>query len=309
MSVQPTNLAPVALFVYNRPDHARRALQSLLDNPDAATSAIRIYCDGPRSNGDVELVEATRRAVRGLARPDVRIVEQERNCGLANSIIGGVSELCAEHGRVIVVEDDLILSRAALRFLNMALDRYRDEERVMHVSAYMFPVRRPLPPAFFYREATCWGWATWASAWRRFEKDPAVIQEFVTTRSLISEFNVRDSMYFWEMLKKQAEGHIDSWAIRWYGSMFMHGGLALHPGRSLVQNEGFDGTGVHCSITDEFDVDPSDVVPSLPDDISECEEAVQAMMEYRSRGTEQRRARSMFDFLRRAVSAMLTGRR
>jgi hypothetical protein len=300
MSNDWVDLAPVAVFVYNRATHARRALRSLLSNPEASASPITVYCDGPRSDEDLKLVDETRRAVRELAPKSARIVEQEKNSGLANSIIAGVGEQCQHHGRVIVVEDDLVLSRAALRFLNTALRRYENAERVMHVAAYMFPVRRPLPGAFFYREATCWGWATWGRAWRRFEPDPAVIQTYVRSRSLVNEFNVRDSMYFWEMLKQQAEGRIDSWAIRWYGTMFIHGGLALHPGRSLVQNEGFDGSGVHCSLTNEFDVALSDVVPAFPDEINECEEAVQAMIEYRS-GHKRR----WINRVRRVVAAAL----
>ncbi len=282
MTGKGSELAPIALFVYSRPHHARRSLQSLLSNPEAAISSITVYCDGPRSETEMELVEATRRAVRELAPSGTRVVEREHNHGLANSIIAGVTELCAEHGRVIVVEDDLVLSRTALGFLNMALDRFADEERVMHISAYMFPVRQHLPAAFFYREATCWGWATWDRAWQRFEPNPAVIQEYVTSRGLVSEFNVRDSMYFWEMLGQQSQRRIDSWAIRWYGSMFMHSGLALHPGQSLVRNEGFDGSGVHCVNTSEFEVELSEVLPALPDEIVESEVAVRAMMEYRS---------------------------
>ncbi len=312
MSERSVPLAPIALFVYNRAAHTRRALESLLASPEVANSPVTVYCDGPRSDEDVELVEETRSVVRELAPRRAHIVKQEKNRGVANSIIAGVEEQCELHERVIVVEDDLVLSPAALRFLNTALQRYEHAERVMHLAAYMFPVSRPLPEAFFYREATCWGWATWARAWRLFEPNPAVIQEFVTSRSLVREFNVRDSMYFWEMLRQQGEGRIDSWAICWYGSMFMHRGLALHPGHSLVKNEGFDGSGVHCTLTNEFDVALSDVIPALPDEISECEEAVQAMIEYRAvQATIEYRSSRRSRWLsraRRAVAAALPRR-
>ncbi len=293
-------LAPIAVFVYNRPAHARRALESLLLNPEATESPITVYCDGPRKAEDEEYVAVTRRVVRELIPSGARVVLRESNLGLANSIISGVTEQCEGHGRTIVIEDDLVLSLAAVRYLNDALDRYRDEERVQHVSAYMFPVKGPLPPAFFYREATCWGWATWDRAWKHFEPDPAVIQEFVLSKSLVHEFDIRGSMYFWEMLEQQRTGQIDSWAVRWYGSMFMQGGLALHPYRALVRNEGFDGTGEHCGRTSEFDVELSESLPMLPGDIVECEEAVLAMIEYRSRPPESpARERLLTRFRRR----------
>jgi hypothetical protein len=295
--------APIAVFVYRRPQHAAEAVRSLLANPESATCPITVYCDGPRDSDEVEPVEETRRALRDLV-PGARFVDSPSNLGLAESVIRGVTEQCELHGRVIVVEDDLILSSSAIRYMNAALERYQDEDRVMHVSAYMFPVRRALPPAFFYREATCWGWATWARAWAHFQSDPGVIQEFVRSRSLVSEFNVRDSMYFWEMLERQRAGRLDSWAIRWYGSMFMRGGLALHPARSLVANRGFDGTGVHCDVTTEYDVTLADEIPALPDEICECEEAVRAMVDHRLRGQYGPRWRR---WLRR-VATIIRGR-
>jgi hypothetical protein len=300
------DFAPVAVFVYNRPGHTRRALESLFMNPEIHESLVTVYCDGPRTVEDEEKVEATRRVVREVVPSQTRIVERETNLGLANSIIRGVTKQCEDHGQVIVIEDDLVLSRSAIGFLNNALNWYRSEEAVMHVSAYMFPVQGSLPDAFFYREATCWGWGTWERAWRHFEPSPEVIQEYIESNSLVSEFNIRGSMKFWEMLEHQREGRIDSWAIRWYGSMFMRGGLALHPGRSLVRNEGFDGSGQHCGVSSDYDVELSGLLPTLPEIIVESEAAVRAMIDYRSTGSRSstaqwwlpRLSRRAWNFLR-----------
>lgn len=292
--------APIAVFVYNRPQHARDALLSILSNPEASESLISVYCDGPRSSDDVEAVEATRQTVREIV-PRAERIERSTNLGLAESVINGVTRQCEEHGQVIVVEDDLVLSPVALGYLNLALERYRNEDRVMHVSAYMFPVQGELPSAFFYREATCWGWATWARAWAHFEPDPRVIRDRVRAESDVSEFNIRDSMYFWEMLEAQIDGRIDSWAIRWYGSMFLRGGLALHPWRSLVENHGFDGSGVHSAATTDFEVKLSETVPEMPEEIRECEEAVTAMIDYRTRQSEVPGGGKFLGFLRRAL--------
>lgn len=287
--------APIALFVYNRPAHTRRVLESLRTAHDFDQRRLHVFCDGPRSDEDVPKVEETRATVHELVPESAEIVERDSNQGLAASVIAGVTRLCEAHGEAITIEDDLILSKNVLRYLDTALRRYRDEEKVMHVAAYMFPVAGRLPDAFFYREATCWGWATWARAWRHFESDPAVIQAHVRERKAVSAFNVNDTMFFWEMLEKQRRGDIDSWAIRWYGSMFMRGGLALHPGESLVQNGGFDGTGVHCSITDRFNVALSERVPRFPQRIAEHPAAVEAMMAYRKSGAAKPLLRRLAD--------------
>jgi hypothetical protein len=296
------NISPIAIFVYKRPEHTRHMINSLHQNPESHEADITVYCDGPRSSEDLPDIVATREIVHELL-PAARVVERENNMGLANSVISGVSEQCQKFGRVIVLEDDLILSPSAISYLNKGLERYADTEKVMHISAYMFPVKGTLPPSFFYREATCWGWATWERAWKNFQSDAQIILEYIQKNRLTYQFDVNNSMFFLSMLRKQMKGEIDSWAIRWYGSMLMHRGLSLHPASSLVQNHGFDGSGVHCNITDFFDVTLTDEIPEFPDEIIECREAVSAMMHYREKmhksGVLGKLERMVSDFLNR----------
>jgi GT2 family glycosyltransferase len=276
--------APIAVFAYRRPRHLRRMLESLLANPQAKESAIRIFCDGARGAEDRADVAATRAVARTLAPAHARVVERGENLGLARSVIGGVSELTAEFGSVIALEDDLVLSPYALDFLNRALERYRDEERVMHVSAYMFPVAVRLPEAFFHTEASCWGWATWARAWAHFEPDAVKLSEAVKARCALREFDSRGSYEFFRMLELQARGEIDSWAIRWYASIWLRGGLALHPDRALAANVGHDGSGVHSDVTDDYDVQLRDApVRTFPDRVEPSEAAMRAMVRFRRR--------------------------
>jgi FkbM family methyltransferase len=258
-------------------------IESLILNPLFAESDVTVYCDGAKSDADVADVDATRRVIRELL-PQARIVARDRNIGLANSIIAGVSEQCEQAGRTIVLEDDLILSPFALDYFNRALDRYVDNDKVMHIAGYMFPVDASLPPSFFYREASCWGWATWKRAWQEFDPSADRILRSIDAGNLRRAFDINNTMYFYDMLKLQSEGKIDSWAIRWYGSMFLRKGLALHPARAVVANEGFDGTGRHSGTTTEFAVDlAQEVFPpaAFPDDITEDSNAVHAMMRYR----------------------------
>jgi hypothetical protein len=295
--------AAIAVFVYKRAAHARRMLASLLRNPLAARSAIRIYCDGARGGHEADAVRAARAAVRELAPAHARVIERERNLGLGGSIVAGVTETLGEHGAAIVIEDDLELSPVALDYFNAALERYRGEARVMHVAGYMYPVGRPLPETFFYREATCYGWATWARAWRLFEPDAGAIRAAVLERGAQSEFDVGGSIDFLGMLENQAAGRSDSWAIRWYGSLWMHRGLALHPGRSLVRNTGFDGSGENSGQSATWDVELSEQpVARFPDVVEEDAAAVSAMMAYRRRAAWRRRLEPLQRSWRRWVN-------
>ena len=220
-------------------------LGCLAEDAVATESPVTIYCDGARCADHVSRVEDTRSIARSCAPVGARIVERKANFGLARSIVSGVTEQCEKYGRVIVLEDDLLLSPFALTYFNEALNRYEDEARVMHVAGYMYPVEVEAPGSFFYREASCWGWATWARAWTHFEPSARTLLQRLYRSHGVYEFDIRGSFDYERMLYLQMKGEIDSWAIRWYASVFLKGGLCLHPRDSLVANLGVDGTGTH----------------------------------------------------------------
>src|SRR5579875_3041256 len=193
------SLAPIALFVYNRPDHTRRTLAHLLKNLLAADSRLFIFSDGAKTADD----EANVNEVRALIKDtdgfrSVKIIESQENLGLAKSIIAGVSKLAKEYGKVIVFEDDLLSSPFTLNYFNDALQRYQNKEKVMHIGAYMYPLAdKNLPETFFYRAATSWGWATWNRAWKNFNPDiDDLMKQF--SKPQIRQFSIEGTMNFWK---------------------------------------------------------------------------------------------------------------
>ncbi|NOR48151.1 MAG: glycosyltransferase, partial [Methanosarcinaceae archaeon] len=214
-------LTPIALFVYNRPHHTRKTLESLMANAEFSDSPLYVFCDGAKRKKDIPLVRETRELIRSYDLDNATIIEREENMGLANSIITGVTELCNKYGRVIVVEDDLYLSPYFLKYMNTALDTYEEYDEVMHISGYMFPVRGQLPETFFYRATSCWGWGTWKRAWDKFEPDVHKLLAEFKNKKKRWEFDIRGSTKYYLMLKYQAS---NSWAIRWYASVFLNNG-------------------------------------------------------------------------------------
>lgn len=240
--------APIALFAYRRRDHLDATVQSLLRNAEASRTALTIFCDGAKGEqdrADVAAVFAYAAQVTGFA--SVEVVERPRNFGLAASIIDGVSAMLARHDRVIVVEDDLLVSPHFLAYMNDGLERYADEARVASIHAYIYPLARPMPETFFLRGADCWGWATWRRAWRHFNPDGAALLAQLQARKLTDAFDYDGAASFTRMLTDQIAGHNNSWAIRWHAACFLDGLLTLYPGRSLVHNIGNDGSGTHRS--------------------------------------------------------------
>ncbi len=249
-------LAPIALFVYNRPEHTRRTLNFLKANYLAEESRLYIFADGSKSEKDAEDVEEVGDLIAQVdGFKSVKVIKQKSNLGLAASIINGVTQLTKEYGKVIVFEDDLLSSPHTLQYFNDALNFYQDNDKVMHISASMFPypVADDMPETFLYRAAHSWGWATWKRAWDKFNPDiENLIAQF--DRKKINDFSFEGKMNFWKQIKEFKAGKNNSWAIRWYASVFLNGGLTLNPTRSLVNNIGHDGTGVHSNIENIYDV-------------------------------------------------------
>ena len=250
--------APVALFVYNRLSHTKKTLTALAKNHGAASTALTIFCDGPKENSSNKDILEVRAFVKGIQGfKSVEVIESIENKGLAKSIIDGVSHMMANYGHAIVIEDDLVTSPYFLRFMNEGLEKYRADDRVISIHGYVYPTKRTLPETFFIRGADCWGWATWSRGWQLFEANGEKLLAELQRRKLIKNFDFNNSYGYTEMLKKQIAGKTSSWAIRWNASAFIAGRLTLYPGMSLVENIGTDGSGTNCDPSNEFHVELS----------------------------------------------------
>jgi hypothetical protein len=260
---------PIALFVYARPEHTRRTIDSIKANPHWDRHPITVYADGPASKSDAANVEAVRRLVEDAFAGTANIITHESNKGLAASLIKGISQQTDQYGRVIVLEDDLVLSPVALAYFTQMLERYENDERIMHIAGFSAPTPQPLPELFLYRECSCWGWATWQRAWKHFNPDAAALLRHINRSGRKLAFDINAQAAYNDMLWQCAYRGLDSWAIRWYASVFVQHGLALHPGKSFVQNIGMDGSGVHCVPTNNFDVALSTTLPRIPEILDE----------------------------------------
>ncbi|AVM52854.1 glycosyl transferase family 2 [Bacteroides zoogleoformans] len=239
--------APILLFTYNRPAHTRQLIKSLLTNEEAARSRLFVYSDAARNTADQAAVDEVRRYLHTLAGfRSVEVIEHTENQGLAANVIAGVTEQVNRHGRVIVLEDDLMVSPCFLRFMNDALCAYEDEPRVGHIQACDFTQDPSLPATFLIKWTGSWGWATWKRAWQHFNPDGKALLKQLEDRGLTRTFDFDGTYGFTRMLRRQTEGKNNSWAIRWNASLFLADILSLNTGRSLVQNKGFDGSGTHC---------------------------------------------------------------
>lgn len=249
-------LAPIVLFVYNRPDHTKFTVEALQKNTLAKDSELFIYSDAAKSKISEQEVNNVRKYIKNIdGFKSIRIIEREKNFGLANSIIDGVTKIVNEYGKIIVLEDDIVTSQNFLQFMNNALDFYSDNKSIMSISGYMYPCK--ISPSYkkdilLFNRFSSWGWGMWSDRWNLINFNITANDKIFYDRNLQRKFNLGGEDLY-DMLLLQLQGKINSWAIRTALSSALNDKITVYPIKSLVQNVGFDNSGVHCGETHIFD--------------------------------------------------------
>lgn len=245
------NAAPIAIFAFKRPLALQRMLDGLQRNERFAESPVIIFCDGPRPGAShaertsIEQVRAMAKSLQGCL--SLEVVEAPANKGLARSVINGVTNVVERYGRVIVIEDDAVLSPYFLRFMNDALDRFATNDAVFTIGSWnYFADPAALTDNFFLRYPDSLAWATWKRSWDLFEKDGARLKALLKEKGLWNTLDADGRVsYFSNMLNAQIKGEIDSWAIRWTANSVLHGKLNYYPKVTMALNKGFGADATH----------------------------------------------------------------
>lgn len=252
------NLAPIVLFVYNRPLHTLRTLNALKDNHLSTESELYIYADGPKTNANAEQLKAIEE-VRAIIHKQkwcgtVTFIESDSNKGLALSVKTGVTEVLEKYGRVIVMEDDLETSPAFLTYMNKALDFYKDMPAVFSISGYNYPSERMQIPVDYHYDTyislrnASWGWATWKDRWQKIDwsvSSYSLIKNNVHIKQALNRMGDDE----FELLEGQQTGKLNIWSIQFTVAHFVHHAVAIYPIHSYVNNIGNDGSGQNCGVT------------------------------------------------------------
>ena len=245
-SKQSEVYAPIAIFAFNRPGHLSNLFTSLLTNPEVEYSEIYLFIDGPRTNDEKKLTAETKKIGQDYSKfLNLNISQNEKNLGLSESILGGIDKVLLTHDRVIVLEDDLELSPNFLRFINRGLEVHKSDLSVASIQGFSMIELKSSETSYFLRGADCWGWATWSNRWESLVRDPRILLEQIRNKKLTRDFDLKGAYPYTNMLERNCNKAIDSWAIRWHASMFLEGKMSLYPAVSLVNNMGRDGSGTH----------------------------------------------------------------
>lgn len=247
------NNAPIAVFVYNRVDHLQKMIDMLEENKLVTESDLYIFSDGGKNLEDNEAVNRVRRWIAQYKEKakfrNVFVTEKEHNCGLANSIISGVDQIFLNHDRVIVLEDDLLVAKSFLTYMNDALTFYEKKKDIWSISGYtprLENLQNYSRDVYFIYRPYSWGWATWKDRWKLVDWQVKNYNKEKFSIRIQRQF-MRGGNLLPSMLRAQMNGKIDSWYVRWAYEASKRNKLTVYPAKSLVRNIGLDGSGTHCS--------------------------------------------------------------
>ncbi len=249
------NLAPIVLFVYNRPEHTKQTVEALQKNLLATESELFIYSDAAKNDNSIKKVNEVREYIKSLKGfRNITLILRDKNWGLANSIIDGVTTIINKYEKVIVLEDDLVTTPYFLKYMNQTLKFYKNNHSVLSITGYSFTEEiMNFPNSFkddiyLHIRPMSWSWATWKDRWDKVSWDMNYFNEFISNFKEINAFN-QGGKDLTLMLLNQKAGLIDSWYIRWSFHAFKTQKYTVYPRKSLINNLGFDDSGVHGKTT------------------------------------------------------------
>lgn len=233
--------SPIIIFTYLRIDNLKITIENLCKNYGANEYDLFIFSDGPKYQKDQILIDEIRKYLKTITGfKSIIITESKSNKGLASSVIYGVSEVLKNYDRAIVLEDDLITSSNFLEFMDTSLNQYENKSEVISISGYSFPnIYNKNSDSYFLNRSWSWGWATWRNRWEKIDWQANAYATFSRDKQLKKQFSALGSDVNL-MLKRQMEGKLDSWLIRYVFHQFQVKGITVYPTISKVTNNGWD---------------------------------------------------------------------
>ena len=242
-----TDLAPIVMISYNRPDFVRLSMNNVALANNSANHDIFMFVDGPRNDGDkvkqdeiFEIVESYQKQL-----PKLTIIRRERNYGCRGNIVDAISTIITRYGKAIIIEDDILISRTFLDYMDIALDFYKNDKSIWSINAYQSPnlkIPKDYPHDVYLDPVNmCWGWGTWEDRWNQVDFD---LRDWKTDREnpdIISKLN-RTGRHFINMIDAQAEGRLKTWDVQCLYHVVKNGLMSIEPRYQLSKNIGYSVT-------------------------------------------------------------------
>ena len=233
---------PVVLVIFKRPDKTKKVFEAIRQ---AKPNKLFIIADGPRLDNqhEAEKCIATRKIVDDVDWDcEVFTNYSEVNLGCAKRVSSGLDWVFAQVPEAIILEDDCLPHPTFFRFCEELLETYRNDERIIVISGQnvQFGRKRNDYSYYFSRYNHCWGWASWARAWKHFDFEMKLWPEIKAENLLRDILIDPEAVKCWsEIFQSTYEGHTDSWANRWTFAAWVNSKLSILSSVNLISNTGF----------------------------------------------------------------------
>lgn len=237
--------SPIVIFSYNRKTRLKNLINSLKKNKEFKDTKIFIFQDNYKKKDEKKNIKKVINVINYINKlhyKNIKIIFRKTNYGLARNITSGVTKILNRYEKIIVLEDDLLVSKNFLKFMNEALIFYQNKKKIWHINGWSYDISeidRLKYDNYFLSFPSSWGWATWKNRWKYFEKNPAKIIKKENMKN-IRNFNLKNSYNFYSQIERNFNNKINTWAIFWYYNIFKKNKLCVYPKTNLVINTGFD---------------------------------------------------------------------
>ncbi len=252
-------MTPVIITLYNRPSHTNKLFESIINSQKYKKFKFYVFCDGPKSKNDNLKIKEIKKILNSYKNSlKIKCVFRKKNIGLLKNVTTSISYILKKYEKAIILEDDLIINKNFFNFMEMALKKYDNHNKILQISGYSYPIAK-VKSHHFLSLTSCWGWGITAQNWRdfyRFLKNKKLISKHFNLikndKILKAKFNYNNSYNYFSLLKKSLSNKVNSWGIIFYLYLFVNQKFTFFPNHSLVKNNGFDGSGNHRSESNVF---------------------------------------------------------
>ena len=241
------------LFVYNRPDLLKKVITNLKKNSLSKKSELYIFSDAAKKNKfdfvNVSSVRNYIKKIKGFKK--INIIERKKNLGLYENITSGLNLIFKKKKTAIILEDDILVSKHFLKYMNDSLKFYKNNIKVGSICGSLPFLSKNLPNTFFLHYQDCWGWATWKRSWKLYSHNSSLLLKKINQKKLKKKFDLDNNYKFSKYLKENIIKK-RSWATNWYASLFIKKKINLFPGYQMCKNIGFGSMSTNSKI--EFEL-------------------------------------------------------
>ena len=250
------DFAPIVMISFNRSDLVSMSMRNVSLANGVEHHDIYMFIDGPRE-GNVRDLEENNRIFQIVSAyrerlPRLRIIRREKNYGCRGNIVDAITQIITKYGRSIIIEDDILISRTFLEYMNQALSFYECDKRIWSINAYQSPylqIPKDYPYDVYLNPVNmCWGWGTWSDRWCQVDFDLTEWPTDKEKREIVEKLN-RAGRQIIPMLEAQYAGRLKTWDVQCTYYAVKHGLMSVEPRFQLSKNIGFlEGVaGEHCA--------------------------------------------------------------